>query len=771
MAQYGKDVKKFTKPDPLEDPNTSTGEGSVLDVLPYDGKVTKSYVPEGFDSVEEFLDDMREQYQADVDYDRLNRDAALDDKRFAAGEQWDPVVLEERKGLPCLVINNIPQFTAQLVGDWRQSRKAVKVVPDNDENEDVAQIRGDLIRNIEMVSRADRVYDNAFESLVQCGDGAFRISVEYARDSVFDQDLFIRPIEDAQAVVWDRYSVDPTGRDANRVFVNDRMPKKEFCKKWPDADPSVLFTDDLMDRVAQTNWCDDESYQVTEYWRLIQRECMLSLFANGKVFEMTDENFEDIVYKNGQPVKTRKSWCTYAQMHLVTGFAILTGPYEYRLSRVPIIRMSGRVVNVGGRRVRYGLVRFMKDPVRLKNFWRSIVAEQYGYAPKAQWIAPESAVEGREETFRKAHLSRDPLIVYNDGAETPPQRIDPPVPQAALSQEAQVNAQDMKDVTGIQDASLGIASNEVSGRAINARQQEGDIASLTFYDNGDAAVLEGGDVLNQLIPQVMDGTRVARLVGEDETVKFIALNDPMNPEAIDLSVGQYEVALSTGTSYTTRRVEAAQAMMDAIQVYPQLMQVAPDLIVKAQDWPGADKLSARLKKTVPPQLLDDDDPDKQEMMAQGQLPNPEQIQEGLKALQEAQAKIQILEQELRDKSTELMISEYNAQTQRIRALSDNEVDGNKIELDGIKTILNGSIKLDEHDMQRNEHMANFSQKEHHKVADLAMDHAQFLHGEANKVGMQTQAHQNSLELAKTPPPVTPGPAGGGTTAQSSTANG
>src|SRR3546814_9566794 len=71
-------------------------------------------------------------------------------------------------------------------------------------------------------------------------------------------------------------------------------------------------------------------------------------------------------------------------MHLVTGFAILSGPYEYRLNRLPIVRMSGRVVNISGRRIRYGLVRFMKDAARMKNFWRSVAAEQLGYAPKAK---------------------------------------------------------------------------------------------------------------------------------------------------------------------------------------------------------------------------------------------------------------------------------------------------------------------------------------------------------------------------------------------------
>lgn len=676
----------YKKPKPKKD-------GTLIDTIPIEGKVQTSYIPEGFDSVEAFLSDMREEYDADIEFDRKNREQALDDKKFSAGEQWDPIVLEQRKGLPCLVINSIPQFTAQLVGDWREGRKAVKVVPSNDEDTDVASVRGDLIRAIEMQSRADRVYDSSFESLIQCGDGAFRISVEYARDDVFDQDIFIRPIEDCLSVVWDRFSVDPTGRDAKRVFVDDRMPKKEFEAKWPGCTPDQLSSNDGL--LTETNgWVDDHSYRVTEYWRLIERQRLLALFENGKIFEVNKENMEELVAQYGRPIKTRLSWCSYAQMHLVTGFAILSGPYEYRLNRLPIIRMSGRVVNIAGRRIRYGLVRFMKDPVRLKNFWRSVAAEQLGYAPKAQWIAPESAVEGREEVFRKAHLTRDPLIVYNDGAEAPPTRLDPPAPQAALLNEAQVNAQDMKDVTGIHDASLGIRSNETSGRAIQARQREGDIASLTFYDNANGAVLEGGDVINQLIPQIYDGTRTIRGIGEDETMKFQRINDPMDPDAIDLSVGMFDVALSTGTSYTTRRVEAAQAMMDAIQVWPQLMSVAGDLVAKAQDWPGADKLAERLKKTIPPHFLEEGE--------EGGGIDPQMLEELQMQLQQLQMENQQLKTDKTIDFKKLEIDSYNAETNRIKALSDHEVDANQMEMDAIAMILDGHKTADEHDMKRDE---------------------------------------------------------------------
>lgn len=663
-------------------------DGRTVDVSHIDGSPSKKYIPEGYKSQEKFLAEMRKEYQADLDFDRVNREQALDDKKFSAGEQWDPIVMEQRKGLPCLVINNIPQFTAQLVGDWRESRRAIKVVPSNDEDTDVASVRGDLIRAIEMQSRADRVYDSAFESLVQCGDGSFRVSVEYAKSDVFDQDLYIRPIEDALSVVWDRFSVDPTGRDAKRVFVDDRIPKSEFERKWPEHDPSELMGDDSITNLQIAGWVDQDSYRVTEYWRLIERQRMMALFENGKVYQIDADNMDALMEANGPPIKTRTAWVTYAQMHLVTGFCILSGPYEYQLNRLPIVRMSGRVVNVGGRRVRYGLVRFMKDAVRLKNFWRSVAAEQLGYASKAKWIATSEAVEGREEAIRKAHLSRDPLIVLNDEAVIGQnfQRLDPPPMEQALLNEAAVNAQDMKDVTGIHDASLGVRSNETSGRAIQARQREGDIASLTFHDNGNAAVLEAGDVINQLIPQIYDGTRVVRIIGEDETLKFQRINDPMDPSAIDMSVGMFDVALSTGTSYTTRRVEAAQAMMDAIQVWPQLMTVAGDLVAKAQDWPGADKIAERIEQSM-----------------QGPQIDPQQVQQMQQELERLQQEnVQYkLDKSIDEKK--LLIDTYKAETDRIKALSDNEVDANEMEMKALGLILDGSKTLDEHDMKREEH--------------------------------------------------------------------
>lgn len=636
-------------------------------------EVDKGYCPEGFDEVEDYLKALRQDYDLDITADQENRIEAIEDKKFAAGEQWDPIVLAHRQGLPCLVFNQVPQFTAQLVGDWRTNRNGVKVVPSQNGDQGTADVRSDLIRSIENDSRATRVYDSAFESQVQCGDGAYQITVEYAADDVFDQVIRVRPIDDCLAVIWDRTSLDPTGRDATHCFVDEPMTRGDFDKIWPDHDPSSLGQTYYAD-LRSSGWISDDQVRVTAHWRMIERDRLLCLFDDGLVTFIDENNtLSDLVSKHGPVTKSRVAPCRYAQMHLVTGFCILAGPFEYKLSRLPVIRMTGRVVNVNGRRVRHGLVRFMKDAVRLKNFWRSVAAEQLGYAPKATWIAPESAVEGREDEFRKAHLKRDPLLVYNDGAEAPPQRVDPPAIQQALLNEANINTQDMKDVTGIHDASLGINGNETSGRAIMARQREGDVASLTYYDNGNAAILEGGDVINQLIDQIYDSTRVIRIIGEDEAAKLQKINDPFDPNSVDLSTGKYDVAITTGPSYTTRRVEAADAMMQAIQVWPQMITVAGDLIAQAQNWPGAEELAKRLRKTIPPEYLAGEKDENGNVIQAG--PTPEQIQQMQQGLMEAQGKLQELSQEnnnLKQKAAidlqKNSIAQYQAQTARLEVL-------------------------------------------------------------------------------------------------------
>ena len=558
-------------------------------------KAPEVATPDGYEDHDEFLKEARERFQEAVDFDRENRDAGLEDAKFAAGEQWDEAARESRKGLPCLTINRLPQFIAQVVGDIRINRPSIRVRPAEDADKDLADVREGMIRAIERDCDAQGVYASAGQSQVTCGIGNFRVALKYAGEMAFERDICIDRIPDPFAVVWDPSSVEPTGRDAEWCFVYDDLPKKVFEARYPDA----TATDLVVPAGQSETWSKEGRVKVTEYWRVVDKPMTIALLEDGSVVPV------EKVPEGIMPVQTRKSSRKYACMYLITGNAILDGPYELPIDRVPIMRVQGWEFNVQDKRVRFGLVRWAKDPQRLLNYWRSVAAQTLALAPKGKWLAHESVIpEDREDDFRAAATSADPLLIYGGNGASAPVYTPPPQMPAALLQEAALNSQDMKDVTGIQDASLGVKSNETSGKAILARERAGDVSTYIYHDNLVKAISEAGRVTNMLIPTVYDTARTIRIVGEDDSTKVQRINDPNNPNAVDINQGRYDVAVETGPSYSTKRVEAADSMMQFMQAVPAAGAVAPDLIAKAMDWPMADVLAERLKKTIPPQLLE-----------------------------------------------------------------------------------------------------------------------------------------------------------------------
>lgn len=622
-------------------------------------------LPPSYAKVETFLADARTQFQADVDSDRENREAALDDLKFAAdfeGAQWDRQVRQQRmnQGRPCLTSNVIPQYIGQVIGDSRINKPAIKVRPAEDADEEKAEVRAGIIRAIERQSDAPGVYAKASQSQVTCGMGAFRCGLKYANDETFLRDLEIRAIPDALSVVWDCMSSERTGRDARRCFVTDEVPRKEFEKMWPDQKPSDLVDATLSNALASSNWVNRDTVRVTEYWLMVEEKATLVLTRDGKTIDVTGKkNLGPLDIVDKREVKRKRPW-----MYLITGYAILEGPFKVPIDRLPIFKVTGQEYQVGLDRVWFGLVRFMKDMVRLGNYADSVIAETLALAPKAQWIGDTVATEGREEDIRNAHRNGDPLIIKNSGGEL--ERADPaPFPVAFLTWR-QTLTQGMKDVTGLHDASLGIQSNETSGKAILARQREGDVATVIYHDNLNAAIAECGRVLNQLIPIVYDTARTLRIVGEDDTVKALKVNDPEDPDAIDLSVGKYDIVVETGPSYSTKRVEAAESMMAFVQAVPQAAAVSGDLIAKAQDWPLAQEIGDRLRKLLPPNIVDTDPKD----MSPEERQQAEQAQAAAQQAQQQQEMMAqaAFESDLEEKAARAQLATAQARRANAEAL-------------------------------------------------------------------------------------------------------
>ena len=651
----------------------------------------KAKKPDDFDSEETFLEYVRTTFDQDRTADHANRVQMVEDTRFVAGEQWDYAVKErrERASKPTLTINRLPAYVAQLVGNRRLNDTGIKVVPDHGGSKSIAKIREGLIRSIQKVSKAQYVFDKAFEQQVIGGLGNFQVHLDYAHDDVFEQDIKIAAIPNPLSVVWDRMSVEPTGADAAHVFVTDRLPRKEFERRYPKATAGE-FEGGLSEGTT-VGWDTADTVQVVSFWRMRSEQRTVALQTDGDVIDVTDLDLSlwwDSVAQgpDGAPM-IREVQRKYAQMHLCSATDILAGPYDLPVQRVPVFRVPGWEVFVEGDRFRWGLIRFLRDPQKLHNYWRSTIAEKLVGSPKAKWVASSAAVEGREDEWRRSHLSDDPLLIYNAESGAPPIRTPPLDLETALIHEAGVASQDIRDVSNIHEANLGQQSNEVSGKAIMARQRVGEVGSVIYPDNLNMAIEEVGRVINHLIPFVYDTPRIVKVLGEDMmTEEQVRINDAEDPESEDITVGKYSVSITTGPSYVTRREEAREEMMAMVNAMPQTMAIAADKIVEAQEWPGADAIARRIRSQLPPGMIGPDDMDEKEQAAMQQqaqaAEQQEQIQQAMLQLEMAgkQADVEYKQARTREALARAVQAEAQAQLAEANAAkSISEIERGEVE--------------------------------------------------------------------------------------------
>lgn len=554
----------------------------------------------------DIIDEIRERFGLAYQAVDEENEEMLDDLVFLNGEQWpaDLKKTREADGRPCLVINKIPNFADQVIGDIRQNSPTIKVKPvDSNSDPETAEILTGLIRNIEVQSNAEIAYDTAAESTVYMGKGAFRVVTEYSDDDTFEQDIRIRRIKNPFTVVWDPSAMEWDKSDAKYCFITEKMPKDKFKRQYPDASNSPFDAS-----VKDAQWSDENTVRIVEYFKRNEEKKKLYLMRDPltKTEKQTDEKLEgwDVV-KSRDVTQHKITW------YKANGVEILEGPTEWPGKYVPIVSVFGKELNIEGKTVYRGITRHSKDPQRLYNYARSTSAEVMSLAPRAPYILSSKMIGQYQTYWDNAHKKNFPYLPFQSDPNLPgviPQRTQPIQANTGIQTEVIVADQEMHDTSGLQQASLGQKSNEKSGRAIMARQREGDVANYAYYDNLARALKYCGKVILDLIPRIYDTPRVIRILGEDNAEQFVPVNQPVqNKQGIerifDLTTGKYDVIVTIGPSYSTQREEAADSMLQFLTAFPAAAPIVGDLVAKNMDWPGASEFEKRLKALLPPQVL------------------------------------------------------------------------------------------------------------------------------------------------------------------------
>lgn len=616
---------------------------------------------------EALLKEARDRFKLSVDAEAENRSKALDDLRFLSGEQWTNDAKKARAGRPCLTINRLPQFIRSVVNEQRKTRPAIDIIPaDGQSSKETADVWQGLIRAIERQSRAKIAYDTAFKYAVSCGFGHFRITTDYCDDDSFDQEIKIERIDNPFTVYRDPASKQPDHSDDKYTFVTDLVDRKDFEKRYGFA-PSSL--EDVGSGDEMSVWFESDKVRVAEYWRVVEEESEIHSLQSGQRLEgeLTAKRKEELAAA-GQPViASRKVKRRRVEQYLMTCNKIIKQS-EWKGKFIPIVTVIGDELNIEGEVHLESLTRHAKDPARMYNYWASAETELVALQPKAPWIAPAGAFDGFEGEWARANTESIAYLQYNvvDG-QAPQRQFFAGVP-GGVREGRMAAAEDIKAVTGLYDASLGARSNETSGVAIRAREEQGDNATYHFIDNQALAMEYAGKVIMDLAPHVYDTARVVNIITPTNEQQTVMINqtfiDPQGVEKVyDLTSGRYAVAVKVGPSFESKRQEMVQSVVEMSQSNPQLMQIAGDLVMRNMDWPQSEEIAERIKAAI--DKANNPAPDPAKEMLQGQMQI--EAQKGQAALTKAQADVQLKQMDIQIKQIELAIKQEEARAKGIEA--------------------------------------------------------------------------------------------------------
>ncbi len=555
-----------------------------------------------------FMQRALDRFQRAAEAESHTRSEALDDLKFRAGNQWPEDIKNARANKPCLTMDRTEQFVRLVCNEERQQRPSIQVNPVGDDADvDTAEIEQGLIRHIEVQSHADMARDHAFELMVSIGFGYYRLLIE-EDELTGDLEIYQKRIKNPFTVYFVPPYQDPVYADSKACFIIEDIRREDYEEEYPDsALASLLDFQSIGD--DSPDWVTDDYIRVAEYF-----------------------------YVEGEGKSRKVKWAKINAVECLEG-----GPGKEIIwagKWIPIIPVLGTDLDVDGQRYLAGLIRKLKDPQRQYNYMSSAMTQTIALSPLAPWVAYEGQLEGHEEQWRLANVRNDAALIHkqvvgpNGQLLPPPSRevLEPPI--QAVMEAMHTAANDLQSAAGIIDPSQGSAQpSDHSGKAILARQKQGDLANLNWTDNLSRSMWFEGRQLLDLIPKVYTENKVRRIIKPDGTVQSVAIiNEKAEKaqsaakefEGIDkiynIGVGSYDVTISVGPSYQTKRQEAVVSQMAFMEAVPQAAPFISDIVAGNSDWPGSKEIAERLRKMLPPALQEQDgSPEGQLQQAQGQL--------------------------------------------------------------------------------------------------------------------------------------------------------
>ena len=617
---------------------------------------------------------------------------------FISGEQWTYQARQtfENAGFTAFTSNRIPTFLRQITNELMKNTPQGKVDPRNDEDVELAEGMNDHIRNIQEECKANVAYVKAANDAASVGIGYWRVITKYKDEHDFDQELAIEPIWDVNTVMLDPHHRGLAAEDAEFGFVSVTMSKDEYAQRWGDT---------LVGRVINGNWTEadlkDVSWKMAEQkWQQSENDVTISEYyfkdyKKKNLYQLKNKRTKEIIKSTNSKEAKKAKYEILDQREVnvpvirwvkMNDIEILEQT-EFPGTFIPIVPVKADEYWVEGKRTLVGAVEPAVEAQVQLNYAKSWLGQLLQSAPKAPIQGTVGQFKNLEAYYQNANVSNITILPYNKDMEggvlAPPPFRDHGGTSIELAASLVTAAeQDLLKIFGTfdPDNTKGVVE---SGKARLIRENQSFNSNYHFYENLAHSIQHTIRIILEATPVVYDTARTVQLMSQDGKKRSIAINTPNEAGVMEYDftkTNNYSVSIQTGPSFGTKRQEFAAAGMDLITSYPAAAPAVADLIVRAMDWPGADKIADSLEAIADPRALAARKMNKKDAAAmvpglQGQLAAAQaQIQE-LKVNEQKHVA------EMNKAASDIKVEMMKADTEMKKAQLDNEFKMKQLKFD------------------------------------------------------------------------------------------
>jgi hypothetical protein len=562
------------------------------------------------------------------------------------GGQWDQAIADRREnaGKPALEFNEEHVYVDQVVNKARQDRPQPTITPgDSDASQEAAEFLEGRLRHIQYASQADVAYDCAVEAAAKGGFGFYRIEKEYTDGNstggkpTNNQEPRIKRILDPLTQYPDNRAMEPDLSDALDWFDRGWEDREGFEAKY-GAEP-IPFDSDHSD----PDWSEEDRVCVARYWKVDEdprRYVWMEDGTEGYADEMDKEPDEEKVL-NERDVPDRTLTC-----YLIDGEKVLdTIPYEGKW--IPIIATLGGESIVEGEHILKSVVRFAHGAQKLKNAYKSGIANLLQLASTAPWTGPVGMF--KSPTWKDANVENYAFLewtpVYDKNGQliaAKPERNSFETPIQSLSVSANVASDDIKRAVGYSDNVVEPSRADLSGVAVLRRSEQQGLTNFHYQDNLIRSQFHCARVVLDLDMALRDTPRMATARKEDGRTFTVPIAVPdddgvvqkvrgrENEPHLRLDIGRFDIIVKSTKSYDSKIDEETDVLLEILGKDPAAFPVYLDIVFKLL---GYKDLEERAKLILPPQI--------QQAMQANQQGIPPQAQQ---AIAQSQQRIQQLSQ-------------------------------------------------------------------------------------------------------------------------------